>query len=288
MTKVCFLGNCQAQLLETMVRIADPSIAVERFKPVFLMTAEDHEPTYAAMKRADIVFAQRIAQEFGKSWLASAEVRATFGAKTIVWPNIYFDGIFPGIQYIYMGRGEKLVGPLGDYHFSQIARCFETGESVEAALDAFVGERLFQIFPDPIGESLQRLRERESDADLVISDHIEARYADDRCFYTPNHPTNETIGEMLRRMAGRAGLRLDVEKAVKGPYRLDEVYVAASRAITRKLRLPYDPEPSYLGREVLGIEGLKVSLGKPKRYTPEDLTAAYYDVYRRVGYGARK
>jgi hypothetical protein len=288
MTKVCFLGNCQAQHLEMMIRIADPEITLERLKPVFLMTAADREPVYAALKNADIIFAQRIAQEFGQSWLASAEVRATFGAKTIVWPNIYFDGIFPGIQYIYMTGGVKLVGPLGDYHFSQIARCFQAGESVEAALDAFVGDRLYEIFPDPVGESLQRLREREGDADLAISDHIAERFALDRCFYTPNHPTNEVLGEMLRRMGARAGLRLDVEKAANAPYRLDEIYVATSRAIVRKMRLPYDHEPSYLGREVLAIDGLNVTLGKPKTYSPEELTAAYYDLYERVGYRARK
>lgn len=285
MTKVCFLGNCQAQHLEMMIRVANPDVSVERLKPVFEMTAADREPVYAAMEKADIVFAQRIAQEFGQSWLASAEVRAAFGGKTIVWPNVYFDGIFPGIQYIYVTGGAKLVGPLGDYHFSPIARCFEKGESLEAALDAFVGERLFEFFPDPIGESLQRLREREAEADLIISDYIEARCATERCFYTPNHPTNTTLGEMLRRMGERAQIRLDLGKAVNAPYRLDEVYVATSRAIVRKLGLPYDHEPSYRGREVLAVDGSKVSLGEPKRYDPAELTAAFYDLYGRVGYG---
>jgi hypothetical protein len=251
------------------------------------MSGGDRDPVYAALKRADVVFAQRIAQEFGQSWLSSAEVRAEFGAKTIVWPNIYFDGIFPGIHYIYVKGGTKLVGPLSDYHFSQVARCYQKGESAEAALDAFVGQRLFEFFPDPVGESLQRLRDRESDADVVISDHIEERFAAERGFYTPNHPTNEVLAEMLRRMGERAEIRLDIEKAANAPYRLDEVYVATSRAIVQKLALPYDREPSYLGREVLSVEGANVTLGGPKRYDPAALVAAFYDLYDRSGYGVR-
>lgn len=282
MTKVCFLGNCQAQHLEMMIRIANPDVSVERLKPVFMMSAEDREPVYAALERADVVFAQRIAQEFGQTWLASTEIRAAFGAKTIVWPNIYFDGIFPGIQYIYMKGGWKLEGPLGDYHFAQIAQCFARGASVDEALDAFVGDKLFDLYPDPAGESLQRLRDREADADLIISDHIEERFAAERCFYTPNHPTNQVLAEMLRRMGERAEIALDLEKAIKAPYRLDEIYVAASEAIVRKHDLPYDREPSYLGREVLEASRSSVKMGKPKRYDPAELTAAFYELYSRT------
>lgn len=287
MTKVCILGNCQAQHLEMMIRIANPDVSVERLKPVFMMSAEDREPVYAALERADLVFAQRIAQEFGQNWLASTEIRATFGDKTIVWPNIYFDGIFPGIQYIYMKGGWKLEGPLGDYHFAQIAQCFARGASLEEALDAFAGEKLLDLYPDPVGESLQRLREREADADLVISDHIEQRFAAERCFYTPNHPTNKVLGEMLRRMGERAAIELDIAKAINAPYRLDEIYVATSAALVRKLDLPYDHEPSYLGREVLDAGPSGVSIGKPKHYDPAELTAAFYDVYRRTGLGSK-
>jgi hypothetical protein len=88
---------------------------------------------------------------------------------------------------------------------------------------------------------------------------------------------------MLRRMGERAGIELDVEKAVNAPYRLDQFYVAASRAIARKLDLPYDREPAYVGREV-EIDGSRISLLEPKTYDPEELAVAFYDLYRRVDY----
>jgi hypothetical protein len=63
---------------------------------------------------------QRVSNEFDIDWIASSRVREAFGDKVTVWPNIYFDGYFPGVQYVYLAHWGKLLSPLGEYHFEQI------------------------------------------------------------------------------------------------------------------------------------------------------------------------
>lgn len=277
--KICILGNCQAQHMEMMLATARRDIQVLRLDPVFMMTAEHKDGVYAKLAEADFVFAQRISDEFKLDWLSSAEIKKSLGDKVTVWPNIYFDGYFPGVQYIYLGGWGKLLGPLTDYHFEQISAAHLRGASVTEAREAFSEDPLFEKAPDPFGRSLAQLRARETDVDVTISDFMEQNLAAQRLFYTPNHPLNELLGEMLRRLTERAGLEFDVAKAVAAPYRLDECYIPASPAIVRKFGLPFDSEPTYRGRAVTSVADHKVELGETQLYSPETLVEAYYRVY---------
>ncbi|AMJ61177.1 WcbI family polysaccharide biosynthesis putative acetyltransferase [Bosea sp. PAMC 26642] len=277
--KICILGNCQAQHMEMMLATARRDIEVVRLDPVFMMTAEHKDGVYAKLAEADFVFAQRISDEFKMDWLSSAEIKKSFGDKVTIWPNIYFDGYFPGVQYIYLGGWGKLLGPLGDYHFEQISAAHQRGATIAEAQEAFSEEPLFQKAPDPFGRSLGQLRARETDVDVPISDFIGDHLAAQRLFYTPNHPLNDLLGEMLRRLTERVGLEFEVDKAVAAPYRLDECYIPASPAIVRKFGLPFDGEPAYRGRTVLSIADHKVELGEIQVYSVEALTEAFYRVY---------
>lgn len=280
--KVCIPGNCQAQHLEMMLGIAQPDIEIVRLDPVFVMSDSDKDDVYAKLDQADVILTQRISNEYNIEWIASAEVRRVFGDKVAVWPNIYFDGYFPGIQYVYLDRWGKLLSPLGEYHFEQIRSAHANGESIEEALDAFNGERLFEITPDPINSSINQLRAREQEVDVPISDAIAASHADSRQFYTPNHPVNELLAEMLKRLAGRADIRLDADKATNAPYRLDECYIAASSAIVSRFHLPFDHEGLYRGREVLAVARHTVTLGDARSYDSRSLVEAFYRLYDEV------
>jgi hypothetical protein len=277
--KICILGNCQAQHMEAMLATAQSDLDVLRLDPVFMMTADHRDGVYRKLVDADFIFAQRISDEFKMDWLSSAEIRKAFGDKVSIWPNIYFDGYFPGVHYIYLGGWGKLLGPLGDYHFEQIAAAHRRGATIAEAKAAFSEEPLFETAPDPFGSSIAQLRARESDVDVAISDFIAERLEAQRLFYTPNHPLNALLGEMLRRLTARAGLAFDVEKAVATPYRLDECYIPASPAIVRRFGLPFDGEPAYRGRAVLSVADHKVELGEPQSYSVEGLTEAFYRVY---------
>src|ERR1700755_1846418 len=144
--KVCIFGNCQAQHLEMMLGIAGENVELIRLKPVFEMQHADKEYVYAQFASADVIFSQRITDEYNIEWSASTAIRKAFGQKVVVWPNIYFDGYFPGVQYVYLDKWGKLLSPLGDYHFSQIRTAYAAGKTVSDALEDYSGERLFQTF----------------------------------------------------------------------------------------------------------------------------------------------
>jgi len=280
--KVCILGNCQAQHLEMMLAISCPTADVERLPPVFMFKDGQKDEIYSKLKAADVIFAQRISNEYNINWIASDEIRREFNGSVVVWPNIYFDGYFPGVQYVYLGSWGKLLSPLGEYHFGQIRSAHAHGKRVDEAVECFSGERLFEDSPSPFDASLDQLRAREADVDTPISDLISDTMAEQRLFYTPNHPANRLLAGMLGRLSEKAGISVDIEKASSAPYRLDDVYIAASQAIVRRFDLPFDHSPVYRGRELLAVEPNVVTLGDPRDYDARSLVEAFYRLYDAV------
>lgn len=262
--------------------MASKDVELLRLPPVFMMDKADKERIYSNFEFADAIYTQRISQEYGIDWMSTQEVRQAFGDKVTVWPNIYFDGYFPGVRYIYLSKWGKLLSPLGEYHFDQVHRAHGAGKTVEEAVEAFAGETLFDATPDPIAELLERLRSREADVDVPISDVIEDGHARSRQFYTPNHPVNELLAAMLQRLADRTGLAFNSGKAATAPYRLDECYIATSPAIVRRFELPFDQNTIYRGREVIAVEPYAVTLGEPRDYDIRSLVETFYRLYDAV------
>jgi hypothetical protein len=129
---------------------------------------------------------------------------------------------------------------------------------------------------------LSRLRAREGEVDVKISDVIADEHAAARQFYTPNHPVNALLARMLGRLTERSGLAFDADRAIAAPYRLDECYIAASPAIVRRFDLPFDRETVYRGREIVSIEPYAVTLGGPRDYDLRTMVEAFYRLYDAV------
>ena len=280
--KICIPGNCQAQHMEMMLHIGNPNLEIDRLAPVFLLRDSDKDAIYSKFQEANLILTQRISNEYDIDWIASSELRREFGHKVTVWPNIYFDGYFPGVQYIYLARWGKLPSPLGEYHFRQIHAAHASGNTIDQAVEAFAGEDLFKTSPDPISDSLDQLRAREADVDVPISDAIADSLARSRQFYTPNHPVNGLLAIMLQRLAARADIQFDSEKAVAAPYRLDDLNIATSPAVVSRFHLPFDHQTVYRGREVVEIEPYTVKLGGVCDYNSHSLVEAFYRLYDAV------
>jgi hypothetical protein len=163
-----------------------------------------------------------------------------------------------------------------------LIEAFRAGKSVDEAIGSYAGNGIFETTPDPFAASLGQLREREKDTDVPISDFIEANAKSRRYFYTPNHPTNELLGEMLRRLVNAAGLDADIAAGVAIPYRLDEIYIAASQGVVSRYNLDFDTEARYRGRDVIGVDGTNVQLGGVREYSLRELTEAFFHLYEPV------
>lgn len=276
-TRLIVLGNCQAQLMETLLAAGlGEAVALDCLQPVFLLEEEARAEIERKLDDAAVIFAQRTAADYHVEWLRTSALRERYGSKLLAWPNVYFDGYFPDVRYVYLERWGKLQGPLDDYHLGGVIASYTGGASVtEAARTA--EEASFD--EDPFAASLARLAQREADVDVRISDFVGAVAGERRAFYTPNHPYNFVLIEMCRRLAEAAGLGFAAEKAAAVETKLDRIYIPTYPSIRRNRNLPFDRVPLYRGLEVGPIRDFAVGLGVPRSMPLRELVASYFRIY---------
>jgi hypothetical protein len=278
MTRLAIIGNCQAQMLEGMFSQFATNVHVDRLAPNFQMTSADAPAVRTTLAQADIIFAQRVSKSYHLSWLTPAGLRAAYGDRVTIWPNLYFDGYTPGVHYIYLQGWGKLCSPLTDYHLREVVDAHRAGADANQAVQTL------QHAPAPAADSfdasLAELRAREAEVDVPISDFLAPIVKRQRCFYTPNHPKNLLLAEMGSRLATAAGIAFDaLAAAASFPSRLDAIYIPAAPAVVRRHNLPFDHFPLYRGVEVGNVSVGQVALGKPRCFELQPLVDSFYRIY---------
>ncbi len=275
---IVVLGNCQAQMLESIISHISRDVTVKRLPPVFEMTEQDRPTVVAAFEKADHIFAQRIADDYHLEWVRSAYLRDNFPHKTLVWPNIYFDGYFPDAQYIYRDPYGKVQGPLDDYHLRRVFEAHKAGRTVASAIESIVrGDPKSDT--NAFEKSFHQLILREKEVDVIISDFVRSEVGRRRSFYTPNHPFNFLLIEMARRLAERVDLLFSMERAEAFPYSLDQIYIPIYPSIRMLYSITFGEPDSYLGRKVEAITPNSIQLGAAQHYTPIELVEEFYRLY---------
>jgi hypothetical protein len=277
--KLVITGNCQAQVIEAMFESAAPNVSVSRFEPVFVMKEARKDAVLQAMHEADFVFAQRTSDDYFLSWLTPDFLRAAFGSKYFLWPNIYFDGYFPRTGYLYKHGIGKVQSPLEDYHLAPLMDAHRRGMGVEAAVqevDQFGAEAAAGF-----EASFAELEQRERDVDVGISDLLRADAAIQRVVYTPNHPYNYVLAEMGARLARKAGIKFDPVIAEGIRYHLWKIYMPTFPTVARVLSLPFDEGTRYRGVEVAEVTKDRIVLGAGREYSTKELVEAYWAIYEK-------
>lgn len=117
-------------------------------------------------------------------------------------PFVYLLAYFP--QHIKNPRNDMLKRGEGHYPYGDrvIRDCLESGKSVDetarnlADLSLFSEEEVQENYKN----SLQELKKREENLDVIISDFLEKNFKSKYLFYTPSHPTNECMVEVVYRI----------------------------------------------------------------------------------------
>jgi hypothetical protein len=280
------LGNCQAQMLEGIMSQAVQDVAIKRLPPVFEFTEQDRPAVVAAFDKADHIFAQRVSEDYHLDWVRPSQLRERYPHKTLVWPNLYFDGYFPDAQYMYRAPYGKVQGPLDDYHLRRVFEAHKTGRTAASAVDSIVrGDP--RLDANAFKKSFDQLALREKDADVPISDFIRHEVARRRSFYTPNHPSNVLLIEMARRLADRVDLLFSMERAEAFSYSLDQIYIPSYPSIRTLNSITFPELDSYLGRTVEAVTPDAIQLGATRHYTPAELVEEFYRLYDVVFAGSR-
>lgn len=283
--KIIFIGNCQAQALTQITHYLRIDAELVVVPPVFDLGAFNTDEVKEKIYSADIVFSQRVSEDYPAEFVRPSVLREALGSRVVIWPNIYFDGYFPGVRYVYSTKGGKVTGPLSDYHFLQIQKSYQDGLTPTEAWEAFISPEPSDILPaDPVGDSITNLRQREQDSDFGMSDYIEANFARSKMFYSMNHPTDEVLQEALRRMVEVSGVDLKVpayDPALLAgyPYTLNEIDLPILPFVQKLYNTPSSPLDTIVGRELV-FDGTVYSAGsEQKSYTGPELVEAFYKVY---------
>jgi hypothetical protein len=279
--RVAFVGNCQAQTLESLSGHLGLNIQVQSLPPVFELERFGRPETLELLRSCDFVFHQRVADDYPVPFARPSVLTRELGERAISWPNVYFDGYFPGIHYVYVPGG-KVVGPLSDYHFDFVRSAWAWGRSVETLSAAFEDGRALLAHAGAVERSLSQLRERERGLSVTISDVIGARWRFRRMMYTMNHPVDELLVVLLGRLMRRAGLPMDLPPgAADGfAYTLDQVCIPPFPWIRGRYLVGFGHEQALKGRAMNDTASGPVMTEEVCLYPRwHDLFRAYYRTY---------
>ena len=281
---VTVVANCQAIPIAALIKTLAATIEEPSTIVVHLAEKDGIDDDYAVLDKADLIFAQFVTDEYFAAHLATSRLRARYGTRVISWPNIFFRGQTPDIAYASVAKaeepfGERLVGPLREYHHRGILKAWQAGMSVNECL-AFLAEcpESFQKEVLSIAEcSLEELRVREASLDVVISDLIAAEWRGRRLFFTFNHPCAYLLSEMAQRLL----LRADVETAGHANSAREPLSLVIPPVFERDaVALGYTHRKSGLSRGVeLLIDGADVTQGAIRLYTHSELIEASFHAY---------
>ena len=274
--KLAVLGNCQAQILEGLFTAGSPGFAVQCLPPNYTLTEAMADSTLALLDTCDLVLAQRVAADFHLPGLRPAAMRDRLGPRVLTWPNIYFDGYFPGVRYLYLEGWHKVGSPLGEYHLQVVMDCFRRGETAAAATAALCGPLALGAEADPFEASFAALQAREQGLDVRISDFLRAQVLAQPCCFTPNHPRRFVLVEMCRRLAAAAGLPF---AEPNGAHELDSIQIPPWPAVVQRYHPGFPAPPRFMGVEVTEVRHGLVQLGGPREYWPAELVEQFYRIY---------
>ncbi|QYK43096.1 MAG: hypothetical protein KF887_08375 [Paracoccaceae bacterium] len=197
---------------------------------------------------ADVVLSVPLSAEFGA--LSRPQIAGTFaGRPVLLIHNIYFAGLHPDLTYVG-GMGQRVQGPMGDYHSRIVALSVAQGLPPETARALFRPEVYRALgYNRAFAASLAEFRERELQVDVPFADRMARLVRRERGFLTVNHPTAVTFAAYAqvivshleeRGLAHPSGLPTDpsVLPNALAPFGVFPVYPE----IAARHRLPYsDP-----------------------------------------------
>ena len=196
--KLLVIGNCQARPVSQLLGLAT---GADMLEPIILHLAkpEDTSVHEQRMQEADLIFTQWTQDSFSPRHVASSEVSARYPGKTLIWPNLFYAGQQPWLRYVTHPQLGRILGPLDTYHDLRILGDWylaRTGHNPFAAISP----------TDVARKSLDELRRREADCDVIVSELIAEEAERRPLFFSFNHPNLWLLQNLVRRICDRAGL----------------------------------------------------------------------------------
>lgn len=199
MINLYIYGNCQSQPLSRIIQrlTAGKLNVIHPETPVHLLTDADEPRFRKVIEYVDIFIYQHITSD-KYEWRKSEKIIQTLNSdtKAISIPSLYFDAYFDSTISIDHPPMNSFI----PYHNKLILDCYIKGLTINETLDKFINNTNVDVSKDRFKESLASLQRREETVDIKISDYIEKNFLNSRLFWTVNHPTNELLIEVAKRI----------------------------------------------------------------------------------------
>lgn len=183
------VGNCQVRgLALALSPIEDIEVEV-----LELWTKTEEELAQLDPARWDLIVAQPAYNpRYGQ--FHYDELLRLHRGKAVWIHSFHFQAAAPDCTYIGP-LDNRLLGPMGHYHSSIVLNAYERGETLEDAVRRLEwGDESFDT-GRLISDSVINLAEREKVIDVPYCGRLEELVANQRCFWTFNHPREFVLTE---------------------------------------------------------------------------------------------
>lgn len=206
---ICIYGNCQSGFL-TNISLTSHELKqnyiflkIPNFIRLDIQLMEEIIKE-GVLNRIDYFIYQNIKKDNKRSELLSTEFLLGFlndNCRKCCIPNCYFEGYFPQSTKPMIGLRDKILGVYVFYGNSVIDSLYKN-HSVEEITKKLLDINYYdkETCVKNVERSIEELKSREKICDVIISDYIEDNYKIKYLFYTRNHPNNETLFELLKRI----------------------------------------------------------------------------------------
>ncbi|MBD1194712.1 MAG: hypothetical protein H9532_11370 [Vulcanococcus sp. Clear-D1] len=164
----------------------------------------------------------------------------------ILFPSIYFGGLFPHLTYLRQQNRAMLRGPLTDYHDRRIINAYMLGLSAaECAIS--MEERDVISCRQHFSACVRESSFREASLPIKVMHYVIDNFHSSRTFHTFNHPSNDVMWHVVRQFLALLGLSMSVERPPVNQY-LNDVTAAISLEMAEAVGLKFvDDEYSSHG-----------------------------------------
>ena len=215
-------GNCQTSILQKML-VTSESFS-SRYTILAIPSVFDYQTTedlalldedYWSL--CDLFITQNVSEDNRYSpYLSTNRLLSKLPdcCTTVVIPNVFFRGYWPQVirneHNIEQDKHQSGKWPYGDVCLETIVR---GGGTVEGAVDEVLQEKFLsrERVLDNAEKSLMELEKRERTCDVMISDYIRKHYRDQQMFFSENHPCNQLLSVLLKRVFKKLGWQFDVD-----------------------------------------------------------------------------
>lgn len=215
--KLCFVyGNCQITVITRMLSSSDNFVKdynivqlPEVFKPDDILN--DYEEFTKSLALPDLYVHQYVNVDNKFSKQLSTKVLFNYlnkNSKKICFPNSYVGFYYPQFCSPCLDvRPPSEILPYGDSNIHEIVKKdqFDDIKKILYSEDLY-SEKFIKNFFE---KSIDELKSREKRCDIIISDYIIDNYQKKCLGYSPNHPINDVLEEVTKRILKMMGIEED-------------------------------------------------------------------------------